>query len=185
MKSTPGITELLIDAQNGSRESLDELLPLVYDELKRVAGRQLAGERPNHTLQATALLHEAYIRLIDQHSVDWTNRAHFFSIASEMMRRILVNHAESRAAKKRGDGKTVLCLDDINSFPQADSVDVLVLDSALNRLEKLDRQQAKIIELKFFAGLTTEETARVLGISDSTVKREWRMAKAWLSTQLT
>ena len=185
MKPISGITELLIDAQSGKRESLDELLPLVYDELKRVARRQLASERPNHTLQPTALLHEAYIRLIDQHSVDWTNRAHFFSIAAEMMRRILVNHAETRAAKKRGDGKTILSLDELDNIPQTNSFDVLFLDGALNRLSQFDPQQAKIIELKFFAGLTNEETAQVLGVSDSTVKREWRMAKAWLLTQLT
>jgi len=184
MSTTSGITCLLIDAQNGNRKALDELLPLVYDELKRVAARQLAAERGNHTLQATALLHEAYIRLIDQHSVDWTNRAHFFSIASQMMRRILVNYAEAHAAKKRGDGKTVLSLDEINDFPQTGSTDVLFLDAALNRLHEFDPQQAKIIELKFFAGLTTEETAEILGVSDSTVKREWRIAKAWLATQL-
>jgi RNA polymerase sigma factor (TIGR02999 family) len=137
-------------------------------------------------LQATALLHEAYIRLIDQHSVDWTNRAHFFGLAAQMMRRILVNHALSRRAKKRGDGETVISLDEISGLSQVkESVDVLLLDEALNRLAELDVQQAKIVELKFFAGLTNEDTANVLGISESTVKREWRIAKAWLATQLT
>lgn len=186
MDSSLQVTRLLIDAQNGDRAALDELLPLVYGELKRVAARQLAGERPNHTLQATALLHEAYIRLIDQHSVDWTNRAHFFSIAAEMMRRILVNHAANRQAQKRGDGQTLLSLDEIVDFGGGRApVDVLFVDEALKRLHRLDEQQAKIVELKFFAGLTNEDTASVLGISESTVKRDWRMAKAWLATQMT
>lgn len=185
MDSSAQITQLLKDAQSGNRHALDELLPLVYDELKRVASRQIAGERPNHTLQATALVHETYLRLIDQRAVDWSNRAHFFSIAAEMMRRILVNYAVGRAAQKRGDGKTILSLEDIDSFPQADTVDVLFLDDALKQLAEFDPQQAKIVELKFFAGLTNEETAKVLSISDSTVKREWRIAKAWLATRLT
>lgn len=185
MDSSSQITQLLKDAQGGNRTALDELLPLVYDELKRVASRQIAGERANHTLQATALVHEAYLRLIDQRAVDWGNRAHFFSIAAEMMRRILVNYADSRAAQKRGDGKTVLSLEDVNSFPQDDAVDVLFLDDALKQLAEFDSQQAKIVELKFFAGLTNEETAKVLDISDSTVKREWRIAKAWLAARLT
>lgn len=190
MNSPSQITRLLKDAQGGNRAALDELLPLVYDELKRVASRQLSGERSNHTLQATALVHEAYMRLVDQHSVDWSNRAHFFSIAAEMMRRILVNHAESRAAKKRGDGVTAVSLDEIgDNFSSAarteKAVDVLFLDDALKRLAALDPQQAKIVELKFFAGLTNEDAGKVLGVSESTVKREWRMAKAWLGAQLT
>ena len=189
MNSLSQITRLLKDAQDGNRAALDELLPLVYDELKRVASRQLSGERGNHTLQATALVHEAYLRLVDQHSVDWSNRAHFFSIAAEMMRRILVNYAESRAAKKRGDGKTAVSLDEIgDNFSAARGekpIDVLFLDDALKRLAALDSQQAKIVELKFFAGLTNEDAASVLGISESTVKREWRTAKAWLAAQLT
>ena len=189
MDSPSQITRLLKDAQDGNRAALDELLPLVYDELKRVAARQLSGERSNHTLQATALVHEAYMRLVDQHSVDWSNRSHFFSIAAEMMRRILVNHAESRAAQKRGESVTAVSLDEIgDNFSAArneKAVDVLFLDNALKRLAALDAQQAKIVELKFFAGLTNEDAANVLGISKSTVKREWRMAKAWLATQLT
>lgn len=189
MNSPSHITRLLKNAQGGNRAALDELLPLVYDELKRVASRQLSGERSNHTLQATALVHEAYMRLVDQHSVDWGNRAHFFSIAAEMMRRILVNHAESRRAQKRGSGATAVSLDEIgdnvSSAQNKTGVDVLFLDNALKRLAALDTQQAKIVELKFFAGLTTEDAASVLGISESTVKREWRMAKAWLATQLT
>lgn len=185
MDSPLPITQFLKSAEDGNRSSLDELLPLVYDELKRVAAHQLAAERPNHTLQPTALVHETYLRLIEQHSVDWTNRAHFFSIAAEMMRRILVNHAQNRHAKKRGDGKTVLSLDEVNDSAKAETIDVLFLDDALRRLANVDPMQVKIVELKFFAGLTIEETAKILGVSDSTVKREWRMAKAWLNSQLT
>lgn len=180
-------TQLLKKARAGDRQSLDEFLPLVYEELKRIAAHKLSLERPNHTLQATALVHEAYLRLIEQHSVDWQNRAHFFGIASEMMRRILVNHAESRNAKKRGEGKTMISLDDVENFaPTADAgVDLLFLDDALKELAEFDPMQAKVIELKFFGGLTNEETAEVLGVSESTVKREWRMARAWLTIKLT
>ncbi|MCU0240728.1 MAG: sigma-70 family RNA polymerase sigma factor [Pyrinomonadaceae bacterium] len=180
------ITQLLKSAQSGDRKSLDDFLPLVYDELKKIAGYKLSLERKNHTLQATALVHEAYLRLIDQHSVDWKNRSHFFAIAAEMMRRILVNYAESHNAKKRGDGQTMISLDDAENLAIADSeVDLIFLDNALNELAEFDSQQAKIVEMKFFGGLTNEEVAEVLGVSDSTVKREWRMARAWLTTKLT
>ncbi|MBS1797218.1 MAG: sigma-70 family RNA polymerase sigma factor [Acidobacteria bacterium] len=178
-------TAMLRDAQHGNRASLDQLLPLVYDELKRIAAYKLAAERPNHTLQATALVHEAYLRLVDQHSVDWRNRAHFFAIASEMMRRILVNHAESHKAKKRNEGKTLVSLDDVENLAGESAVDLIFLDNALNELAAFDAGQAKIVELKFFGGLTNEEAAEVLGVSDSTVKREWRMARAWLTAKLT
>lgn len=157
---------------------------MVYKELKRIAARQLANERSNHTLQATALVHEAYLRLIDQHSVDWNNRAHFFSIAAEMMRRILVNHAISRKAQKRGEGETLLSLDQALHIPNKQNVDLLLLDEALQRLAEFDPTQAHIVEMRFFAGLTNEEVAAVLGVSDSTVKREWRSAKAWLAAQI-
>jgi RNA polymerase sigma factor (TIGR02999 family) len=180
------ITQLLKSAQSGNRQSLDEFLPLVYQELKKIAAYKLSLERKNHTLQATALVHEAYLRLIDQHSVDWKNRSHFFAIASEMMRRILVNHAESHNAKKRGDGQTMISLDDAENLAIADSeVDLIFLDNALNELAEFDETQAKIVEMKFFGGLTNEEVAEVLGVSDSTIKREWRMARAWLTTKLT
>ncbi len=180
-----GVTGLLRQAQEGDRAALDELLPLVYRELKGIAGRQLANERPGHTLQATALVNEAYLRLVDQHSVDWRNRAHFFSIAAETMRRILVNHAISRRAEKRGSGATLLPLDEATRFSSRPEVDLILLDEALTRLGKLDSAQARIVEMKFFAGLSNEEVAEVLSISESTVKREWRSAKAWLATQLT
>lgn len=178
------VTMLLRQAQVGDRAALDELLPLVYKELKRIAGRQLSNERRDHTLQATALVHEAYMRLIDQHSVDWRNRAHFFSIAAEMMRRILVNHAINRRAQKRGSGETLLSLDEAVKLSDKQNLDLISLDEALSRLAEFDPVQARIVELRFFAGLTTEEVAAVLDVSDSTVKREWRSAKAWLAAQL-
>jgi RNA polymerase sigma factor (TIGR02999 family) len=183
-ESSHNVTLLFQRAQNGDRAALDEVLPLVYKELRRIAARQLANERSNHTLQATALVHEAYLRLIDQHSVDWSNRAHFFSIAAEMMRRILVNHAVSRRAQKRGEGETLLSLDDMIHFPNKQNLDLILLDEALWRLAEFDPTQARIVEMRFFAGLTNEEVAEVLSVSDSTVKREWRSAKAWLVTQL-
>lgn len=180
-----GVTGLLRQAQAGDRAALDELLPLVYRELKGIAARQLAGERPGHTLQATALVNEAYLRLVDQHSVDWRNRAHFFSIAAETMRRVLVNHAVSRRAEKRGAGATLLALDEAASLPDRREVDLVLLDEALTRLAEFDVVQARIVEMKFFAGLSNEEVAEVLDTSESTVKREWRSAKAWLAAQLT
>jgi len=174
------ITVLLNDARKGDQGALNELLPLVYDELRRVAANQLRNERGDHTLQATALVHEAYLRLLEQKEVDWNNRLHFFSIAAEMMRRILVNYAIQRNAKKRGDGAAKVALDEAISFSKEKELDIIVLDETLNELAKLDPDQAKIVELRFFAGLTIEETASALGISESTVKREWRSAKAWI-----
>ncbi len=184
-QSTQGVTRLLREAQAGDRAALDELLPLVYRELRQLASRHLAGERPGHTLQPTALVHEVYLKLVDQHSVDWRNRAHFFSIAAEMMRRVLVNHAVSRRAQKRGAGETLLSLEEADSLAGGRGLDVILLDAALGRLAEFDPVQARIVELGFFAGLTSEEVAEVLGVSDSTVKREWRSAKAWLAAQLT
>lgn len=184
MAENTDVTQLLSKAQSGDETALNELLPLVYNELRRVAANQLKSERSNHTLQATALVHEAYLRLLEQKEVDWRNRAHFFSIAAEMMRRILVNYAIQRNAKKRGDGATKIALDEAVSFSAQRDFDLVSLDDALKNLEKFDEKQAKIVELRFFGGLTIEETAEVLEISDSTVKREWRMAKAWLKSQL-
>jgi RNA polymerase sigma factor (TIGR02999 family) len=184
MAEKPEVTQLLKKAQSGDRESLDRLLPLIYDELRRVAANQLQKERGNHTLQATALVHEAYLRLLEQREVDWQNRAHFFSIAAEMMRRILVNYAVQRNAQKRGDGSARLSLEEAMSFSDEKDFDLISLDDALKQLAEYDALQARIVELRFFGGLTIEETAEVLDISDSTVKREWRMAKAWLKTKL-
>jgi len=177
-------TQLLKKAQDGDRESLDRLLPLIYDELRRVAASQLQRERADHTLQATALVHEAYLRLLDQREVDWQNRAHFFSIAAEMMRRILVNYAVRRQTQKRGFGAAQISLDEAGGVSDEKDFDLVALDDALRQLAEYDPTQARVVELRFFGGLTIEETAEVLGISDSTVKREWRMAKAWLKTKL-
>jgi RNA polymerase sigma factor (TIGR02999 family) len=180
MTSRPNVTVLLKQAHQGDENALNELLPLVYDELRRVASNQLRNERGDHTLQATALVHEAYLRLLEQKEVDWQNRVHFFSIAAEMMRRILVNYAIQRNAKKRGDGAAKIELDEAISFSKERELDLVILDETLNELAKFDPGQARIVELRFFAGLTIEETAQALGVSDSTVKREWRSAKAWI-----
>jgi RNA polymerase sigma-70 factor, ECF subfamily len=184
-KQAENFTALLTTARDGKREKLDEFLPLVYDELKRIAAHKLAAERSNHTLQATALVHEAYLRLVDQHSVNWQNRAHFFAIASEMMRRILVNYAESHNAKKRNEGKTLVSLDELENLAADSEVDLIFLDTALKELAAFDPDAARIVELKFFGGLTNEEAAEVLAVSESTIKREWRTARAWLTTKLT
>ena len=178
------VTKLLNKAREGDKESLDQLLPVVYQELRYIAANQLRQERGNHTLQATALVHEAYLRLLEQREVDWRNRTHFFSIAAEMMRRILVNYAVQRKAQKRGDGATHISLDEAVSFGEQAELDIVLLDDALEKLAEFDPKQAKIVELRFFGGLTIEEVAEVLEVSDSFVKREWRMAKSWLKTQL-
>lgn len=184
MAETSDVTQLLKRAQEGDENALNEFMPLVYNELRRVAANQLKTEREDHTLQATALVHEAYLRLLEQTEVDWRNRAHFFSIASEMMRRILVNYAVKRNAKKRGDGATKIALDEAFSLSNQQDINIVLLDEALTELGEFDEKQARIIELRFFGGLTIEETAEVLEISESTVKREWRIAKAWLKTRL-
>ena len=184
MNDSGNITRLLQDYEKGNREVLDEIFPLVYEELRRLAANRLRDEREDHTLQPTALVHEAYIRLIEQHSTDWRSRAHFFGLAAEMMRRILVNHALGKNRIKRFGNQTKLALDEAVSFAQEREVDLISLDEAMNTLAKFDAQQTKIVGLKFFAGLTNEEIAEVLSVSDSTVKREWRIAKAWLGNQL-
>jgi len=178
------VTRLLREYKDGNKSVLDDLFPLVYDELRRLAAAKLQRERSDHTLQATALVHEAYMKLVDQHSVDWQNRAHFFGLAAEIMRRILVNHAVHRNADKRGAGETRIALDEAVSFAQEREIDLLALDEALLELAKFDAQQARIVELRFFGGLSIEEVAEVLGVSDSTVKREWRVARAWLHSEL-
>jgi RNA polymerase sigma factor (TIGR02999 family) len=178
--STQQVTRLLMDWSNGDQSALEQLTPLVYSELRRLAGRYLRKERPDHTLQSTALVHEAFIRLIDQKSVKWQNRAHFFGVAAQMIRRILVDHARNRHASKRGSGAPRLSLDEAIALPDRKDLDLVALDDALNSLAKIDPQQARIVELRFFTGLTVEETAEVLGISPATVKRDWVTAKAWL-----
>ncbi len=160
------ITQLLNDYQSGKKDALDELFPLVYGELRKLAASRMRGERADHTLQPTALVHEAYMRLIEQHSSDWQNRAHFFGLAAEMMRRILVNHAVKNNADKRFGNQTRLALDEIVDFTNGADINLVALDEALNKLAEFDPKQAKIIELKFFGGLTNEEIAEVTGVSD-------------------
>ena len=184
MTSKAEITGLLHSYKNGNRDALDELFPLIYDELKRVAANKLKNERPGHTLQPTALVHEAYLRLSSQESVDWTSRVQFFGLAAEMMRRILTNYAISRNAEKRGGQHIQIELDDAVNFATGLGVDLIALDEALNALTRIDPKQAQIVELRFYTGLKVAEIAGLLEISDSTVKREWRMAKAWLYDRL-
>jgi len=160
-------------------------MPLVYDELRRVAQNYLSHERPDHTLQATALVHEAYLKLVNQTSVDWRDRAHFFGLASQMMRHILVDHARRHQAAKRGGLAQRLTLVEAVSFPEKKEFDLVALDEALTRLAQLDPLQSRIVEMRFFGGLTIEETATALGVSVATVNREWRLAKAWLLRELT
>jgi RNA polymerase sigma-70 factor (ECF subfamily) len=167
-----GVTQLLIDLGNGDEGALNQVLPHIYDELRRLAGYYMSRERPDHTLQPTALLHEAYLRLIDQRRVDWKNRAQFFGLAANMMRRVLVNHARDRAAGKRGGGAAKVTVS-------------LAAGEALEKLAELDPRKSRIVEFKFFSGLTTQEIAEVLGISTATVEREWTFARAWLYNALT
>ncbi|MEM7349728.1 MAG: sigma-70 family RNA polymerase sigma factor [Acidobacteriota bacterium] len=177
------ITRLLVDWSQGDRQALAQLTPLIYDELRYLAKSSFRGERQDHTLQATALVHETYMRLIDQKQVHWKNRAHFFAIAARMMRRILVDHARSHLASKRGSGHR-LELDEGHAFSEERDVDLIALDQTLERLAEFDPRQSRLVELRFFGGLTIDETAEVLDISPATVKREWDVAKAWLFGQL-
>jgi RNA polymerase sigma factor (TIGR02999 family) len=175
------VTQLLVEWQRGSQKALDRLIPLVYDELRAIAGRYLSHESASHTLQSTALVHEAYVRLIGQRSVQWQNRAHFFGIAAQMMRRILVDHARRQHRDKRGGNAPKLSLDEaMGAAVPEPPFDLIALDDALTALALVDSRGARIIELRFFSGLTIEETAEVLDISAGTVKREWSAARAWL-----
>jgi RNA polymerase sigma factor (TIGR02999 family) len=183
MSTVHDVTALLDDWSRGDRRALDRLLPLVYAELRRVATRQLRRERNGHTLQPTALVHEAYLRLVEQRNVEWQNRAHFYGVAAQVMRRILVDHARRQTARKRGDGAQRVPIEDIAETVAAE-VPVLVLDQALGRLEQLDPGLAHIVELRAFGGLTIDEVAHVLNVSVSTAKRDWRTAKAWLRNEL-
>ena len=177
------VSELLVRWKAGDPEALEALVPLVYKELRDIARRHLRRERPGHTLQSAALVHEAYLRLLDQRPFDTKNRAHFLAVASRLMRQILVDYARSHGAAKRGADCKV-DLDTSLVLPQIQSTDVVALDDALNDLATLDEQQGRIVELRFFGGLATEEIAEVLGISPSTVKRDWNVAKAWLTRQM-
>ncbi|HLG95534.1 MAG TPA: sigma-70 family RNA polymerase sigma factor [Bryobacteraceae bacterium] len=178
------VTQLLLKWSNGDPNALDALIPLVYNELRRLARHYLQQEKQGHTLSSTALVHEAYLRLIQQHEVTWQNRAHFFGVASQMMRRILVDHARKRAAVKRGGDAFTLALDDASMAVEHRQVDLVALDDALVGLAKLDERQSRLVELRFFGGLSIEETSEVLGVSTPTVKRDWASARAWLFREL-
>lgn len=182
--SPKDVTDLLNDWGQGDQEALNELMPLVYDELRRLASRYLRHERPGHTLQTTALVHEAYLKLVDQKNASWQNRVQFFAAAAKVMRHILVDYARSRRAFKRGGEYCRLSLDEAVMSSKEKDPDLLTLNEALNSLEAIDIQQSRVVELRVFGGLTVEETAEALGISPRTVKREWSMAKAWLHKQI-
>jgi len=174
------VSRLLVDWGNGDQAALDELIPLVYDELRRLAGRYMRRESQGHTLQTSALVNEAYLRLVDQKSVKWQNRAHFFGVAAQVMRRILVDHARSRSRAKRGGGAHMVSLAEQAAISN-DAEEVIALDDALKSLAEMDPRKSQIVEMKFFGGLTTEEVAEVLKVTSRTVEREWRKAKAWLN----
>lgn len=178
------VTQLLADWSQGKEQAFDQLAPAVYDELRRLAARYLSRERAGHTLQPTALVHEAFLRLIDQSRVEWQNRAHFFGVAAQMIRRILVDHARAHQAAKRGAGVAHYAIDDALDAAAPRDLDLVALDDALATLATLDPQQSRVIELRFFGGLSIEETAAVLNVSPATVKREWAAARAWLYREL-
>jgi len=185
MEPPERVTQLLVDWSNGDESALDKLMPVVYDELRRLASNYLRRERAGHTLQPTALVNEAYLRLVDQRQARWQNRAQFFGVAAQLMRRILVDHARVRQAQKRGGSdQQQLSLSHADQVAQKPDVDLLALHEALNQLAEIDEQQARIVELRFFGGLTIEETAEVIGISHATVERDWTMARAWLRREL-
>jgi RNA polymerase sigma factor (TIGR02999 family) len=177
-------TVLLSELASGNQEAANKLIPLVYDELKRLARGYMRRERPDHTLQATALVHEAYLKLVRQREVNWQGRSHFFGVAAQLMRRVLIDHARGHLRQKRGGAKVILPLDEALVFSPGHSEDLLKLDQALERLSKLDARQGRIVELRFFGGLSVEETAEFLNISPKTVKRDWAVAKAWLHGEL-
>jgi RNA polymerase sigma factor (TIGR02999 family) len=181
------ITGLLHDWQSGDRAALDRLIPFVYEELRVIASRHLSREQRQQAIQTTALVNEAYMKLVDQRRVDWQSRAHFFAIAAQVMRRILIDDARWRLRQKRGGGVLAVALEDISEMPQekpVDTLDLIAVDRALRDLEQLDADQARIVELRFFGGLTAEETGLVLGVSRATVEREWAVAKGWLHRAL-
>jgi RNA polymerase sigma factor (TIGR02999 family) len=185
-ESSPrGVTQILVAWGNGDRHALEELMPLVYRELRRLAHGRLRGERPGHTLQTTALVHEAYLRLVDQREANWKNRAQFFAVAAQMMRRILVDYARARQYGKRGGGAQQVKLDEAMVVSSDRAAEVVALDEALLRLAELDSRKSRLVELRFFGGMSIEETAEILGVSPGTVMRDWTLAKAWLQREMT
>jgi len=179
------VTQLLADWGKGDRSALDKLLPLVHSELRRIAQRQMSQERPGHTLQATALVNEAYLKLAGQQGFDWQNRAHFFAVCAQVMRHILIDHARAHARDKRGGGAVKVSLNDALVVVEDQTAHFIALDEALRVLERLDPQKGKIVELRYFGGLSVEEAAEVMNISPRTVRREWQRAKAWLYRMMT
>ncbi len=184
MNSSADVTILLQELSSGKRDVVDQLFPVVYSDLQKIARNQLRSERKNHTINTTALVHEAYLKLVDQTRVDWKNRAHFFAISAQAMRRILINYAKKRLTEKRGGGELLATFDDQLVVRETKAEDLVALDEALERLEKLNERQSKVVELRFFGGLTQEEIAEVLNVSVPTVRLDWRMARAWLSREL-
>jgi RNA polymerase sigma-70 factor, ECF subfamily len=183
--SPQDVTELLLDWSNGNQAALDKLMPLVYQELHRLAHQYMARERPEHTLQTSALLNEAYLRLVDQKNVRWQNRAQFFGIAAKLMRQILVDHAKQRHRAKRGGHARQIPLDEAVIVSPDRTAEMMALDEALESLATVDQRKSQILELRFFGGLSIEETAEVLGVSPGTVMRDWTLAKAWLQIEMT
>lgn len=179
------ITRLLVDWQHGDKAALNDLMPLVYHELRKLAAGYLGKERRNHTLQPTALIHEAYLRMVDQDLPEWQNRAHFFGIAARLMRQILVDHARTRGASRRGSSQTIVSLEDAPPvFTYEDTTSLLMLDDALTKLTSFDERKSRVVEMRAFGGMTVEDTARALGVSEPTVKRDMRLAQAWLRREL-
>jgi RNA polymerase sigma factor (TIGR02999 family) len=183
--SSKEVTQLLVAWGNGDQHALQELMPLVYRELRRLAHGHLRGERPDPTLQTTALVHEAYLRLVDQQEANWKNRAQFFAVAAQMMRRILVDYARARQYEKRGGGAQQVELDEAMVVSSDRAAEVVALDEALLRLAELDSRKSRLVELRFFGGMSIEETAEILGVSPGTVMRDWTLAKAWLQREMT
>jgi RNA polymerase sigma factor (TIGR02999 family) len=184
MSETGEFTRLLRGASEGRREDLDRLVPMVYEELRGIARAHLRGERAGHTLNTTALVHEAYLKLVDVHSATWKDRAHFCAMASRAMRRILIDHARARLRLKRGGEAVRVDLDEAANLPDDRAVELIELDEALDRLEAIDARQARFVECRFFAGLTLEETAEALGVSLATAKRDWALCRAWLNREM-
>jgi len=178
------VTQVLAQLRDGDQRAADKLLPMVYDEFRALARHYLGQERANHTLQPTALVHEAYLKLVDQTRVDWQGKSHFFAVAAQAMRRILVDHARSRQRDKRGGGRARVALDEAVALSPQKDEDVLALDEVLERLGKLDPRQAKVVELRFFGGMSVEEVAQALGVSKRTVEGDWTFARAWLAREL-
>ena len=184
MNAQGEVTKLLIASTEGDREAVDQLFPIVYDELQRIAHRRLRHERPDHTLGTTALVHEAYLKLVDLDQIQYKGRSHFFAVAAQAMRNILVTYAHRRNAQKRGGGQPALLLDEVNVMTPGYAAELLSLNEALKRLEAINARYGRVVECRFFGGMTVEETAEALGVSPATVKRDWTMARAWLHREL-